>query len=159
GNRRRRGMGFFELLFASGGFQPHGFCYQWNSGLVWLNVLSDFSIALAYFTIPVTLVWFIRKRRDLPFGWMFVLFGVFIVACGMTRLMEGRNLWHAQYWLAGAIKAVTGAASIPTAILLGRIVPRAISLPTDQQWIQANAALQKVVEANRKTEMVLRASE
>jgi hypothetical protein len=85
GRPLERAMDFFRQLFSSGGFQPHGYCYQWNFGLVWLNVLSDFLIALAYFTIPVTLVWFIRKRRDVPFGWMFALFGVFIIACGIAR--------------------------------------------------------------------------
>jgi PAS domain S-box-containing protein len=152
-------MNFLKWLFTSGEFQPHGFCYQWNSGLVWLNVLSDFLIALAYFTIPITLVWFIRKRRDVPFGWMFGLFGVFIVACGMTHLMEVWNLWHAQYWLAGAIKAITAAASLPTAILLGRIVPQALELPSNRQWIQANAALQKEVHDGRELELELRISE
>jgi PAS domain S-box-containing protein len=152
-------MNFLKWLFTSDEFQPHGFCYQWNSGLVWLNVLSDFLIALAYFTIPITLVWFIRKRRDVPFGWMFGLFGVFIVACGMTHLMEVWNLWHAQYWLAGAIKAITAAASLPTAILLGRIVPQALELPSNRQWIQANAALQKEVHDGRELELELRISE
>ena len=66
---------------------PHGFCYFWNPGLVWLHVFSDSLIALAYFAIPVILLWFARRRRDLPFSWMFVLFGVFIVACGATHLM------------------------------------------------------------------------
>jgi len=99
-------MDFFRQLFLSGDFQPHGFCYRWNSGL-WLNVLSDALIALAYFTIPFTLLWFIRKRRDLPFSWMFALFGVFIIACGMTHVMEVWNLWRAQYWLAGIIKTIT----------------------------------------------------
>src|SRR6267143_1953789 len=102
-------MDFFRQLFLSGDFQPHGFCYRWNSGL-WLNILSDALIALAYFTIPFTLLWFIRKRRDLPFSWMFALFGVFIIACGTTHVMEVWNLWHAQYWLAGIIKAITALA-------------------------------------------------
>lgn len=94
-------MDFFRQLFTSSNFQPHGYCYQWNSALVWLNVLSDGLIALAYFTIPFTLLWFIRKRRDLPFSWMFALFGVFIVACGTTHLMEVfsqmvRGAWEVQ---------------------------------------------------------------
>ena len=110
-------MDFYRLVFTSGDFQPHGFCYLWNSGLVWLNVISDLLIALAYFTIPVTLLHFIRKRRDLPFSWMFGLFGVFIIACGATHVMEGWNLWHAQYWLAGVTKTITAAASVPSAIL------------------------------------------
>jgi CheY-like chemotaxis protein len=62
------GYGFLRQLFTSGDFQPHGYCYLWNKGLVWLNVVSDPLIALAYFTIPITLLYFIRKRRDLPFS-------------------------------------------------------------------------------------------
>jgi PAS domain S-box-containing protein len=152
-------MSFVTLLFTSGPFQPHGFCYQWNTGLVWLNVLSDLLIGLAYFAIPIVLVRFIRKRKDLPFSWMFALFGVFIIACGTTHLMEIWNLWHAQYWLAGAIKAITAAASIPTAILLARILPQAVDLPSSSQWIQANAALQAEVKERRELELNLRISE
>ena len=152
-------MGFFARLLTSGDFQPHGFCYQWNSRLVWLNATSDLLIALAYFTIPITLLHFVRKRRDLPFSWMFALFGVFIVACGATHAMEVWNLWHAQYWLAGAVKAITAAASIPTAILLARLMPEAVNLPNASQWIQANAALQKEIYERRDLEIDLRSSE
>jgi PAS domain S-box-containing protein len=152
-------MGFLQLLFASGNFHAHGFGDMWNSGLVWLNLISDVVIAAAYFTIPVILVWFIRKRRDLPFGWMFALFGAFIVACGMTHVMEVWNLWHAQYWLAGAIKGVTAAASIATAILLVRLAPEALNLPGLDEWMNANAALQKEVQERRDIELKLRTSE
>lgn len=152
-------MDFFNHLFMSGDFQPHGFCYQWNSGLVWLHVVSDALIALAYFTIPFTLLWFIRKRRDLPFSWMFALFGVFIIACGTTHIMEVWNLWHAQYWLAGVIKAVTAAASVPTAILLARLMPQALQLPSAGQWMQANAALMKEIQERRDLETEIRLSE
>src|SRR5580704_18660588 len=152
-------MDCLKQLFTAGGFPPHGYCCQWNWGLVWLHVLSDALIAVAYFTIPFTLLYFIRKRRDLPFSWMFALFGVFIVACGTTHLMEVWNLWHAQYWLAGVIKAITAAASLPTAILLGRIAPQALELPSNRQWIQANAALQKEVHDGRELELELRISE
>ena len=131
-------MDFFKQLFTSGDFQPHGYCYLWNFGLVWLNVLSDALIAVAYFTIPFTLLWFVRKRRDLPFSWMFALFGLFIVACGATHVMEVWNLWHAQYWLAGVIKAVTAGASIPTAILLVRLVPKALAILSAEVLKEAN---------------------
>jgi len=134
-------MDFFRQLFLSGDFQPHGFCYRWNSGLVWLNVLSDTLIALAYFTIPFTLLWFIRKRRALPFGWMFALFGVFIVACGTTHVMEVWNLWHAQYWLAGIIKAITALASVLTAVLLVQLVPKALALPSRDDLKEVNQHL------------------
>jgi hypothetical protein len=39
---------FLEELFSSD-FMPHGYCYLWKPGLVWLHVVSDALIALAYF--------------------------------------------------------------------------------------------------------------
>ena len=151
-------MEYLRQLFSSGGFQPHGYCYQWNSGLVWLNVVSDAFIAISYFTIPCTLLWFIRKRRDLPFSWMFALFGVFIVACGSTHVMEVWNLWHAQYWLAGVVKAMTATASVSTAILLARLMPRALALPNVGKWMQANAELEAEIGERREREVDLRIS-
>lgn len=138
---------------------PHGYCYLWDPGLVWLHVVSDALIALSYFAIPGALLWFVRKRRDVPFHWMFLLFGVFIIACGATHAIEIWNLWHANYWLAGVVKAVTAAASIPTAILLVQLVPRAVELPSPTQWMPANAALEREVRERRDLELSLRASE
>ncbi|PYU27578.1 MAG: hypothetical protein DMG32_06270 [Acidobacteria bacterium] len=120
-------MEMLRHLFSSGDFMPHGFCYLWNPGLVWLHLVSDTLIATSYLSIPVTLIYFVRKRRDLPFHWMFVCFGTFIVACGATHMMEIWNIWHADYWLAGAVKAVTAIASVPTAILLVQLVPNLTS--------------------------------
>jgi len=152
-------MNIWKALFTSGSFEPHGYCYLWKPGLVWLHVVSDSLIAAAYFAIPVVLIGFLRKRRDLPFGWMFVLFGAFIVACGSTHLMEVWDLWHATYWLAGVIKAITAALSIATAILLVKLVPDAVSFPSAKQWIQANAALEQEIRDRREIEIELRLSE
>jgi PAS domain S-box-containing protein len=152
-------MDFLRQVFGAGEFMPHGYCYIWNPGLVWLHVISDSLIALSYFTIPFTLLRFVRKRRDLPFSWMFVLFGAFIVACGATHVMEVWNLWHAQYWLAGGLKAVTAIASMATAILLVRLVPQALKLPNISEWARANAALESEIHERRELEIDLRISE
>ncbi len=149
-------MDFFRQLFGAGEFMPHGYCYMWNARLVWLHVVSDSLIALAYFTIPCTLLWFVRKRRDVPFSWMFVLFGAFIVACGATHVMEVWNLWHAQYWLAGGLKAVT---AVATAILLAWLVPQALELPNLSDWARANVALESEIHERRELEIDLRISE
>ena len=156
-------MGFvaqvMRQLFSSGNFEPHGYCYLWNPGLVWLHVISDSLIAAAYFAIPVVLILFVRRRRDLLFSWMFVLFGVFIVACGSTHLMEVWNLWHGNYWLAGVIKAATAAASVPTAVLLARLMPEAVDLPSFSQWIKANAAVKQEILERKEAELSLRIRE
>jgi PAS domain S-box-containing protein len=90
-------------------------------------------IALAYFSIPVVLFYFARKRRDIPFGWMFVCFGTFIAACGATHAMDVWTLWVPSYWLSGGVKVITVLASVPTAIFLIRIVPAALSLPSPEE--------------------------
>ena len=141
-------MDLFKNLLSPSDFMPHGYCYLWNTRLVGLHLVSDSLIALAYFSIPVTLIYFIRKRRDLPFNWMFVCFGVFILACGATHIMEVWNLWHADYWLAGLIKAVTALASVSTAILFVRLIPRALALPSPE-------ALRHEITERRRTEEAL----
>jgi len=133
--------------FSSGQFLPHGHCYLWRPGLVWLHLLSDGVIALAYTSIPFTLVYFVRRRRDVPFHWMFLCFGAFIVACGATHVMEMWTLWHPAYWLSGTVKAATALSSLPTAVLLARLVPTALTLPTPTQLARAHEELRQAHEA------------
>jgi PAS domain S-box-containing protein len=134
-------MDFFTRLFGQNGFMPHGHCYLWDPGLMRLHLISDFLIAAAYFTIPFTLVHFVRKRRDLPFNWMFLCFGIFIIACGMTHVMEIITLWKPYYWVSGIVKAITALASVPTAILLIRLIPQVVNIPGPAVLRAANEAL------------------
>jgi len=153
-------MKILDSLFSSGDFMPHGYCYLWKPGLVWLHVVSDALIALAYFSIPIALIYFIRKRRDLPFNWMFLCFGTFIMACGTTHAMEVWTLWHGTYWLSGGIKAVTAMASVPTAILLVHLVPRALALPSPEamklEIAERKRAQQALHEAKEELELKVR---
>jgi len=119
----------FLLKLFSSDFMPHGHCYYWKPEIVWLHATSDGLITLSYYLISIMLIYFVRKRRDLPFHWMFLLFGLFIFGCGTTHLMEIWTLWHGTYRLAGMIKAITAAASVCTAALLVPLLPRALALP------------------------------
>jgi signal transduction histidine kinase len=143
-------MSLFQRIFSTGEFMPHGMCYEWNPSVIWLHVLSDAFIALAYYSIPLTLVYFVRKRKDLVFDWMFVCFAVFIIACGTTHIMEIVSIWYPIYWLSGIIKAATALASVGTAILLIRIVPFALALPSPEQLRKSNEALQLEIEGKKK---------
>jgi PAS domain S-box-containing protein len=143
-------------LLSSDGFMPHGHCYLWTPGLLWLHIVSDALITLSYYSIPLTLFWFVRKRRDVDFRWMFVCFAAFILACGTTHLLEIWNVWHADYWLSGWIKALTALASVPTAILLTQLMPQAVAIPSPTELRTANSELQKEVEMRRQIEGELR---
>ena len=149
-------IAFFRKLFSSESFMPHGHCYFWNSGVLSLHIISDGLIGLAYFSIPFTLLYFIRKRKGLPFNWMVLCFAVFIVACGTTHLMEIWVIWHPTYWLSGAIKAITALASVPTAILLVKLVPRMLALPSQAAFQAAREQSAKEIHERKKAEQKFR---
>jgi PAS domain S-box-containing protein len=152
-------MEFLNNVFSTSQFIPHGHCYLWKPELVWLHLVSDVLIGLAYYSIPVMLVYFVRKRRDIPFGWMFLMFGTFIIACGTTHLMDVWTLWYPTYWLSGLIKAITAFVSVLTAIELVPLIPQALALPSPAQLETANSQLAKEIAERIRTEEVLRESE
>ena len=139
-------------LFSTEGFMPHGMCYLWRPGVLGLHVVSDSLITVAYFSIPFTLIYFASKRSDLRFTWIFVCFAIFIVACGASHFMEIWTIWYPTYWLSGGIKAITALASVPTAILLVKLVPVALRVPSPSALEAANAELARQVAERRRAE-------
>jgi len=143
-------------LFSSSVFLPHGQCLLWQSGLLWLHAVSDTLITMAYYSIPITLGYFLKKRRDLAFPWMFLLFGIFIFLCGTTHLIGVWTLWKPVYWLDGIIKLMTAGVSVATAILLVPLVPRAIALPSPAQLETVNAELRREIAERKRAEEEMR---
>jgi PAS domain S-box-containing protein len=153
--RKERPMADFLRRLFDSDFLPHGHCYFWQPALVWLHVTSDALIALAYFWIPASLLYFARKRTDVPFQWMFVMFGAFIIACGLTHAMEVWTLWHGTYRLSGVIKAGTALISMATAVALVPLVPEALSVPSHEQLQRANEALRAQIGVRERAEQRL----
>ncbi|WP_422641120.1 ATP-binding protein [Tolypothrix tenuis] len=141
------------------GFIPHGHCYLWQTGLVWLNIIGDATIALAYYSIPCLLVYFISRRKDVPFNGVFLLFGAFIIACGTGHLMDIWTLWYPDYWIAAGLKAFTALISIYTAFALVYLIPLALKIPSPAQLEAANQALKSEIVERKRIEQELRIAE
>lgn len=110
-------------------FLPHLYCYLRNPGLVWTHVVADMLIGIAYLAISVTLGYLVYKaRRDIPFHWMFLAFGLFIVACGGTHFMEVVTIWIPVYIFSAAVKVFTALVSVTTAAVFPFTVPRIFTL-------------------------------
>ena len=136
-------------LFDTGSFIPHGHCYLWKPGLVWLHILSDSLVCISYYCIAISLIYFMRKREDLPYKWLLLLFGSFIFLCGTTHLMEVWTLWHPSYWLSGLVKAITAFISVYTALTLLPIIPRLLALASPKQLKAANSKLEQELAQKR----------
>lgn len=148
---------FSHQLLGVAPFMPHGHCYLWKTGLVGLHVVSDSLIALAYYSIPVILICFVKKREDVPFPKIFWLFGAFIIACGTTHLMEVWTLWNPDYWISGIIKALTAIVSLYTALELIPIIPQALALPSPAKLEAINRKLEQEILERQKIEEALKA--
>lgn len=143
-------------LFSSNHFIPHGHCYLWQAPLVWLHLLSDLTIGIAYFSIPAMLIYFIRKRQDLPFQGIFALFGAFIILCGTGHFLEIWTLWHPTYWLSGIEKALTAVVSGFTALQMITLLPLFLGLQTPEQLEIVNRELQQQIVERQKAEQILK---
>jgi diguanylate cyclase (GGDEF)-like protein len=150
---------FWNSLVAFGQFIPHGHCYLWKPELLGVHILSDSLIALAYYSIAISLIYFVRQRQDLPFNSIFLLFAAFIISCGTSHLSEIWTLWYPTYWLSGFIKAFTALVSIYTCFSLFKLIPKALNLPSSAQLEAANLELKREISDRQLAELALRENE
>ncbi|CAN0913917.1 Ethylene receptor [Linum grandiflorum] len=105
--------------------------------------ISDFFIALAYFSIPLELIYFVKKSAVFPYRWVLVQFGAFIVLCGATHLI---NLWtftiHSRTvaMVMTTAKILTAVVSCATALMLVHIIPDLLSVKTRELFLKNKAA-------------------
>jgi diguanylate cyclase (GGDEF)-like protein/PAS domain S-box-containing protein len=135
-----------ELLFEtflSKSLIPHGYCLSWNSKLLWTYVATDSIIALSYFSIPFALWYFAKHRPDVSQRWLILLFAIFIVACGLTHVLDVINIWTPYYWANAITRIFTAIASLTTAIMLWKIMPQALKAPSALQMAIINKKLEE----------------
>ena len=130
-----------EQFFSDRFYAPHGFCFQWLPEIVWLHVVADVLVALSYFSIPVALWYFARQRPDMPFNKVLILFATFITLCGLTHVFDIVVLWWPYYGIEGLLMLATGIVSSVTAILVWKLMPKALTIPSPAQLQAMNNAL------------------
>ena len=147
---------FFKNLFEND-FMPHGHCYFWDPAILWSHAISDAIIAIAYCAIPVLLVYIFKKRNDFKFIWMMVLFAVFIFGCGLTHVFDVINIWEPYYRIDSVIRVITAIASIGTAIVLYKITPEIVKIPSVEEWKKVNQELQEQIQQLKEKDKIIEA--
>jgi len=140
------------MQFLTNDFMPHGHCYYWQPGLLWTHVGADGLIAAAYFSIPLSLLYYLRQRPEVRYRWVVWLFAAFIVLCGITHLFGIVTIWNPVYPLEALIKVLCAAVSLATAIVLIPLVPRALTMRTAEELEAINARLYEVGKSRRRAE-------
>lgn len=132
-----------SYLFGAASFMPHGYCLLWRPDLVAIHAISDALIALAYIAIPLMIFGFLRKRPDIQgnsrkIGYLFI---AFILACALTHLTALVTLWWPIYGAQGLIKLVTALVSVATAVVVWRVRPMLLAIPSLKDLERANDVL------------------
>lgn len=137
------------------GFMPHGMCYLWRLDILLMHVVSDLVIGLAYFSIPLVLWVFSRRRPDLVYRPVAYLFIAFILFCGASHFLSIYTVWVPAYFAEGLVKIGTAVASVGTAIVLWPLLPRALAIPSVEQLAKTNESLRDEVERRSAAEAEL----
>ncbi len=144
---------FFYELFDTEQFLPHGHCFLWMPKILWLNVIGDTAIALAYYSIPLTLLYLIYKHRNsIPFKWIMGLYASFIMLCGATHIISVITLWYPIYYFEGIVKIATAIASVTAAIVLFPLTSKLLNF--FEQVEQKNIQLKMLNEQLKQTGQV-----
>lgn len=132
-------------------FMPDGHFYRWQPDILWLNVIADCAIALAYFSIAIALYSIVRRRPSSPFNQLTIMFSLFILACGFTHLFAVWTVWQGDYGIHGLFKGVTAIISIATVALLLPQLPKLMALQSPKELEALNNSLQLKIEKQEAT--------
>ena len=139
-------MALLDALFQTDGYTPHGYCLLWDPALIWLHLVSDSAVALAYLAIPAALATVGRRRPDLnPYGVLY-WFAAFIILCALTHLASITTLYQPWYMLSGLVKAACALVSIVTAALVWRILGFVLVTPSHAELAAVNDELRLLNE-------------
>ncbi|GGC35224.1 hypothetical protein GCM10011371_23210 [Novosphingobium marinum] len=140
-----------EQIIEHGDYMPHGMCLLWEPWLLILWAGSDLLIFLSYTAIPLALLTVLRKRADVPHVGIVALFASFILFCGLTHLLGIVTLWYPVYPVVGVVKLITGLISVTTAVVLFRLVPALVAIPSRDALRQTNDRLRDEIAAHEAT--------
>src|SRR5262249_3642308 len=150
---------FLTRLFDTSEFQARRHAHGWTPELGWLHNTADVLIWLAYLAIPALLIYFVRRRRQVSFPFLFWMFGGFITCCGFTHLMEVVTFYTPLYWLSGIVKVLTAGVSWATVLALAPVVPKALSLRSprelEREIAERKRAKKELAEASEFTRQII----
>jgi signal transduction histidine kinase len=158
--RRKSGVSStFVQWFSSAGFTPQGNGYLWAPELMWMYLISDATIGIAFYSISAALVYFVSTRINIQFNWIYVMFAIFIFAAGTIHFIKIWTIWHPVYWLDAGVRSIAAVASIATAILLWPLIRKAAPLPGTDRLHEVINQLEHEIAERRNAEGALRQSQ
>ena len=144
-------LDFFKKLFDYSDWPPRWHCGEWTEFHGWLYIISDLLIWSAYFALPVFIVRYVSRKKNILFTRLYFLFAAFILACGATHFLDAVAFWIPAYRLSALVRFITGVISWVTVFYVIKHLPVIFSL-------RSQAALEAEIAERKKTEEELKKS-
>ncbi len=122
---------------------PHGFCIKWSSDLLNIYVVSDVLIFFAYTYIGIGLILFAKSHKELEWNMLLWLFAAFILACGVTHLMDLVTFWFPFYWIDATFKGITALVSVGTVLYLAPRLSKLLNMHSHEEFEAVNKEKQR----------------
>lgn len=126
--------------------------------LTWLSLVSSLCIAIAFCTMPFSLFRIVRRRSDVPFGWIVLCVAAFLFLTGVAAFLGLLNIWfHGPIAIWSLVLTHLGAAllAVATLLILRVLVPKILSIPTREQWLAVQKdLLQSQARAEERDKLI-----
>ncbi|NHO65055.1 PAS domain S-box protein [Aestuariicella hydrocarbonica] len=123
-------MAEFDTAIVWREWTPWGDAFLWHPGLVWVHTLADSIISLSYFVMSLLMLCVIRKRPDLEFRGVFLLFSLFVLCGAISHLLAAVTLWRDVAGLHGVAKVLAAGTAATAAFLLIKHVKGILRFPS-----------------------------
>lgn len=147
---------FFKRLFEHREYLPQGSAYLWQGEVLWLSVLGNALLGISLILLPVTLFVVVSRRRDLMSRNTLYLLSVFLLVCGLNRLINVLVIWVPLFRLGAFFDLMAGLLSVAAAFALLRTLPVIFRAPNREQLEETNALLRQQVAEREKAQAALR---
>jgi len=128
---------FWTGLLDTSQWPARWYCGTWSSFEGWFYLGSDLAIWGAYFMIPLVMIYFIvKKKNTIPYRSVYLLFVGFILACGLTHLIDAIIFWWPAYRLSAVVRFMTAFVSWGSVFALVKVVPEAMNLPSHKELLK-----------------------
>lgn len=144
-------LDFFKKLFDMSDWPPRWHCGKWTDFHGWLYIISDLAIWSAYFAMPIVIIRYVSRKKNIAFTRLYFLFAAFILACGATHFLDAVAFWLPAYRLSALVRFITGVISWVTVFSLVKHLPVLFSL-------RSQSALEAEIEERKRTEQALKKS-
>src|SRR5688572_29531810 len=146
---------FWSRLFETEGFQNASQGGEaWTTGLGLTLLLANLATALAYFIIPLLILFFLARRKHGGWSRIWFLFFVVLVVGGLVHLLAATSFWWPAYRFHVLVNVTMAVVSWIAIVALIPLIPRMLESKSAEEFFHQLSKREQAEQALREKEAV-----